>query len=407
MALSNSFFGMRRGSTKSHTYSVLKGQQVTKDRVTDIQNPKTRAQMRQRAVFAEAVKFYKHANQALFKFAFEDKTQTESDYNAFIRHNVARSIVLMRDKVQDETFPAIGNNWMLTAGSMPEPIVDWTSGIRQDSRLQCDLLTGEETTIGQLASKLIVSYRLAVGDILTVVSVVSNVTTLTTTPNLPPKWRIWQIILNPEDTTLLEDEGIEVGEGYLYGVSAIGQSVGSAFIFSRVLPGGGVKVSNSYLMNNTQAAAMVAASHDADYIEQALISWGAQDEAILKGSLAKAPVLAQPEITIAANPIAISGKEGMTTSDAVEVVGASSETWNGAKLSTSEGDLYGTYVVRDVPAISFGAPGSVVVMISLESTEDFPAGSVIVEVVEEGLNSITLDGITLQDGRKFTFKVGN
>lgn len=48
MAQSKSFFGLRRGSTKSHTYQVYRGVQVTKDRVYDVANPQTEAQMKQR-----------------------------------------------------------------------------------------------------------------------------------------------------------------------------------------------------------------------------------------------------------------------------------------------------------------------------------------------------------------------
>lgn len=49
MAKSKSFFGLRTGSTKSLTFQVLRGQQITKDRVTKVANPRTRAQMMQRA----------------------------------------------------------------------------------------------------------------------------------------------------------------------------------------------------------------------------------------------------------------------------------------------------------------------------------------------------------------------
>lgn len=45
MAQSLSFFGNRRGSTKSHTYQVNGGQQITKDRVDEVKNPRTTAQM--------------------------------------------------------------------------------------------------------------------------------------------------------------------------------------------------------------------------------------------------------------------------------------------------------------------------------------------------------------------------
>ena len=48
MAQSKGFFGLRKGSTKSLTFSVLDGKQITKDRVYDVKNPRTESQMRQR-----------------------------------------------------------------------------------------------------------------------------------------------------------------------------------------------------------------------------------------------------------------------------------------------------------------------------------------------------------------------
>lgn len=58
MAKSKSFFGLRRGSTKSHTFSVLDGQQITKERVTSVKNPKTAGQSAQRMKLAPAQQFY-------------------------------------------------------------------------------------------------------------------------------------------------------------------------------------------------------------------------------------------------------------------------------------------------------------------------------------------------------------
>ena len=63
MAKSKSFFGLRKGSTKSMTFSTLNGQQVTKDRVSEVRNPKTSGQAVQRMKLAPAQKFYE---------AFED-----------------------------------------------------------------------------------------------------------------------------------------------------------------------------------------------------------------------------------------------------------------------------------------------------------------------------------------------
>lgn len=58
MAKSKGFFGLRRGSTKSLTYSVYNGQQVTKERISYMTNPQSYDQGTRRALFAAAAKFY-------------------------------------------------------------------------------------------------------------------------------------------------------------------------------------------------------------------------------------------------------------------------------------------------------------------------------------------------------------
>lgn len=58
MAQSKSFFGLRKGSTKSLTFQVLNGKQITKDRVYNVKNPQTLAQMQQRALMATVVEAY-------------------------------------------------------------------------------------------------------------------------------------------------------------------------------------------------------------------------------------------------------------------------------------------------------------------------------------------------------------
>lgn len=50
MAKSKSFFGLRTGSTKSLTFQVLRGEQITKDRVYRVSNPRSEAQMTQRSL---------------------------------------------------------------------------------------------------------------------------------------------------------------------------------------------------------------------------------------------------------------------------------------------------------------------------------------------------------------------
>lgn len=59
MAQSKGFFGLRKGSTKSLTFSTLDGKQITKDRVYDVKNPRTQNQMRQRMLMTTVGAAYK------------------------------------------------------------------------------------------------------------------------------------------------------------------------------------------------------------------------------------------------------------------------------------------------------------------------------------------------------------
>lgn len=60
MAKSKGFFGLRSGSTKNFTFSELNGQQITKERVYKVKNPRTLQQMRQRMVMASVSAAYSY-----------------------------------------------------------------------------------------------------------------------------------------------------------------------------------------------------------------------------------------------------------------------------------------------------------------------------------------------------------
>lgn len=283
MAKSKSFFGLRRGSTKSQTYSVLRGEQITKDRVTGVANPKTSAQMRQRVLFASVVKFYKHANQRFFKFAFEDRKQAESDYNAFVRHNVKRGVIQNFEVYKDEFQPALGQNWQLTQGSLSSP--QW--GTRRSTVELSVTGVTEESTWPQVVAAIIAQYGLQIGDFITFVAVQSFVQLVGPAPQFAPKWIIKQVVLDPEavpaefGTNLIVDAdslAFEMGIDNDY-------ACGCSLIFSRNIAGSSVKVSTSYLENNDVAQEMVNNLLDEDVINGNLTTWGATGKAILQGAL--------------------------------------------------------------------------------------------------------------------------
>lgn len=88
MAQSKSFFGLRRGSTKSLTFQVLNGKQITKDRVYNVKNPQTIAQMQQRALMATVVEAYSRMK-AICDHSFEGIEVGSKTMGEFIKANLS------------------------------------------------------------------------------------------------------------------------------------------------------------------------------------------------------------------------------------------------------------------------------------------------------------------------------
>lgn len=87
MAKSSSFFGLRSGSTKSLTFQVLRGQQITKDRVTRVSNPRSEAQMTQRALIP-IVAAARAQLKGLVDHSFEGIAYGEASLREFSRLNL-------------------------------------------------------------------------------------------------------------------------------------------------------------------------------------------------------------------------------------------------------------------------------------------------------------------------------
>lgn len=87
MAKSKSFFGLRSGSTKSLTFQVYRGQQITKDRVYRVSNPRTDAQMTQRALIP-IVAAARSALKGLVDHSFEGVAYGEASLKEFSKQNL-------------------------------------------------------------------------------------------------------------------------------------------------------------------------------------------------------------------------------------------------------------------------------------------------------------------------------
>lgn len=258
------------------------------------ENPRTDSQMLQRAKFANAVKFYRHATSNFFKFAFEDKKANESDYNAFMRNNIDKSLFLPKDYVNSPIFPALGNKWMLSKGSLAFGL-PWT--VPDTERPDNYVLSGVPGwTIQDISSYLIKNYNMKVGDILTFVFVQSPVKSfsLENIDSLSaPLWCIYQFKLSLSDSTP-KTSMQKIGADFInipddtaelyFEILDTSYPTWGAMVVTR--KGSKLLAQTSFLEPNPAAQTLLLSAQNSNVIDQALESWQAQDAAILQGGVA-------------------------------------------------------------------------------------------------------------------------
>ena len=302
MSKGSLFFGHASGKLGQVVLSTVKGQQIARAWQPKVSNPKTSQQQVQRAKFANSVKFFKRAQQNLFKFAYEDKRKNESDYNAFMRHNVVSSAVLDRSVYDNFNYPALANNWLLTFGSLGEINADNDVSSKEYVQLlSLSLGSGEvaNLTIASASQAFVRDYNAINGDFVTLVGVKSDVRTLTMDTNYAPEWHIVQFVVDTTNTGKLV-ENLKKQDATAENFFAKDGTEPSNIIFSYENDGcawlgiilsrvtaNGVKVSTSNLMPNYVAYQIFNESLALPYRQSALNSWGRSSEPILKGGIAK------------------------------------------------------------------------------------------------------------------------
>lgn len=302
MSKGSLFFGNASGKLGQVVLSTVKGQQIARAWQPKVSNPKTSQQQLQRAKFANSVKFFRRAQQNLFKFAFEDKRKNESDYNAFMRHNVVSSAVIDRSMYDNFNYPAFANDWLLSYGSLGE--INAENDIAEKEYVQLLALplgTGEKAnlTIASASQALVSNYKAVNGDFVTIVGVKSRVKTLTEDPVNAPEWHIMQFVVDTTNTSKLIEYLEKQDEDASTFFSTDGREPANivfsysndgcawlGIILSRVTANG-VKVSTSNLMPNYYAYEIYQKSLALPYRQSALNSWGRSSEPILKGGIAK------------------------------------------------------------------------------------------------------------------------
>ena len=305
MAKGNMLLGMSRGSVGDVTFYRSGGSQRARARNRKPANPMTVRQQTQRAKFANAVKFHKQVTSNFFRFAYEDKKVNESDYNAFMRHNVGNSGFIGAKASKISSWPALGL-WEVTAGSLPEIGVSVSAA---NNKFAVDLgVDGNILTIGDLSSALIAlgdTWR--EGDILTVLmyratAAATLPTVDTETEHIASSAYIQLILDSTDDTSLADIVGnlgglkfiLQVDEntgGTIEGTGAdwttkfASDLLQCAVIHSRNTAGG-LLVSTATMVANKPQVITDALNEDGAYYNSVLADWDAAAEAVLQGGAA-------------------------------------------------------------------------------------------------------------------------
>lgn len=176
MAKGNLFLGLGRGSVGDVTFYRADGQQLSRARNRKPRNPKSNAQMIQRAISATVVQAYK-AGSIIFDHSFEGKSVPAGSQRAFLSTNMRklRSVILseMETPAADASSSVVSpravypvpNAYRISEGSLVQNLFIAASDENDNpAAVPVAALSGE--TIAQYLSRL----NIVAGEIFTVVS---------------------------------------------------------------------------------------------------------------------------------------------------------------------------------------------------------------------------------------------
>ena len=305
MSKGSSYWGTATGKIGNTVVRVRKGVRVESAYQPNVTNPRSRGQVVQRGKFSDAVGFYKRAMANFFKMAFEDKKTNETDFNAFMRHNVRRAYVYSRQMVTggEGALPYIGK-WLLTYGSLYSPEVKSSA-----TGITVQMLAGASSdTLAASFSEWIQAGFVQEGDILTIVRVMTSadgagadeysdevlglLPGYTYTDALPagvgPVWRVNQYVIDTKNTSQLGQQPWYKDTTGLINFDDMGKAAtdsarAAAVIITRKTANG-LLCSTSQLVWNKKGEDMMSSMATEDWLQGQRKAWSSED-VILAGAL--------------------------------------------------------------------------------------------------------------------------
>lgn len=266
------------------------GQTLARELAASVSNPRTDAQMVQRVKLANVVAVYR-SNKNWMRGAFENKKQGESDYNAFVKANLANSLVAT-SKSQASAGAAVVAPYKITEGSIPT-----VECVLSETVIRTNLYLGNysittTSTVGELTQALM-SNNGGIQEGMQL-SVIINLQQATQESGIPYiVTRAYECILSLTDTRLLSTffpGSFMSSGGSPNGVLELDMSdygTGAAAVILSQTIGGKTRVSTQYLIpfgSNTYYAEYTSSQAWAG----AIISYGENTTVFLDSNTAQA-----------------------------------------------------------------------------------------------------------------------
>lgn len=376
MAKSKGFFGLRSGSTKNFTFSELNGQQITKERVYKVKNPRTLQQMRQRMVMATVSAAYSYLKE-ICDHSFEGFGVGSPCMGEFMRLNLDAlkakaqndAAVVAFNAYQDKNINPVP--FMVAKGSLNEIVPTITENMLSWSTAKGD---ADTTT----AEGIYAALGLNQGDMVTFILCGGDFVSNAALTFAPQPLAITRLHADKQGAVSSLDNAFTVESNNQSNIN-VDFSLGSNIVFEatcdKLVMGAVIisrKAADKWLRSN--ATMVVKAGIPTTSVSRQLATYPVERDLILNGSgLAKGSStssLPKPSLSLSASSVSITEPNG--TANAPTLSGAPS----GATVSYSiaNGNVANIDPISGV--VHAKANGSTLVTISVGATETTSATSI-------------------------------
>ena len=212
------------GSAGNITFKRRMGETVVSEKVTQVRNPRTNAQMQTRTKWGNIIAMYKGIR-PLLNYGFENKPKNLSDYNMFVKLNMQRPAVYLT-KQQVAGGGCVACAYQITQGSLPSIVISGTGNNSATDIYLGSLTIGASTTVAEFSQAVVqnnADYKY--GDQISFFEITQQTNAETGIPYC--QFSASKVILDAADTSVLWDVA---GRAGFYGQDSMLGHYGAAFV---------------------------------------------------------------------------------------------------------------------------------------------------------------------------------